>query len=117
MFPSRCLPFALRKATLWGASTIARDITAQKRVEDQLRQAQKMEAVGRLAGGIAHDLNNILGIITACSGFLLAHIDSEAAPSEYIGHIRKAAKRGAALTRQLLTLQPPKSSTTGSAES
>ena len=48
-----------------GASAIARDVTEQKRAEDHLRQAQKMEAVGRLAGGLAHDFNNILDIITA----------------------------------------------------
>jgi PAS domain S-box-containing protein len=85
-----------------GASTIARDITAQKRAEDQLRQSQKMEAIGRLAGGIAHDFNNILGIITACSELLLGRIKPGSVPPEYIENIKEAAKRGATLTRQLL---------------
>ena len=85
-----------------GASTIARNITAQKKAEDQLRQSQKMEAVGRLAGGIAHDFNNILGIITMCAELLRGHVSSEELPLELIGHIRDASKRGASLTRQLL---------------
>ena len=84
-----------------GASTIARDITSQKKVEDQLRQSQKMEAVGRLAGGLAHDFNNLLGIVTACSELLRGHVDASAA--EYIENIQEAAKRGASLTKQLLT--------------
>ena len=83
-----------------GASAIARNITAQKKVEDQLRQSQKMEAVGRLAGGVAHDFNNLLGIVTACSELLRSHVDGDSA--EYVENIRDAAKRGATLTRQLL---------------
>ncbi len=83
-----------------GASTIARNITGQKKIEDQLRQSQKMEAVGRLAGGVAHDFNNLLGIVTACSELLRSRVD--AASQEYIDNIHEAAKRGAALTRQLL---------------
>jgi PAS domain S-box-containing protein len=83
-----------------GASTIARNITAQKKIEDQLRQSQKMEAVGRLAGGVAHDFNNLLGIVTACSELLRSRVDANSA--EYIDNIREAAKRGASLTRQLL---------------
>ena len=84
-----------------GASTIARNITAQKKVEDQLRQSQKMEAVGRLAGGVAHDFNNLLGIVTACSELLRTRVD--AGSLEYIENIREAAKRGASLTKQLLS--------------
>ena len=83
-----------------GASAIARDITAQKKIEDQLRQSQKMEAVGRLAGGVAHDFNNLLGIVTACSELLRGRVDDNSL--EYIDNIREAAKRGASLTRQLL---------------
>ncbi|HKT87938.1 MAG TPA: PAS domain S-box protein [Candidatus Sulfotelmatobacter sp.] len=83
-----------------GASTIARNITAQKKVEDQLRQSQKMEAVGRLAGGIAHDFNNLLGIVTACSELLKGKVEPDGA--EYVENIREAAKRGASLTKQLL---------------
>ncbi len=85
-----------------GASAIARDITAQRRTEEHLRQAQKMEAVGRLAGGVAHDFNNILGIITACSELLRDRIDPDSDPSQYIVNIRKAVERGTSLTRQLL---------------
>ncbi|MFZ0359948.1 MAG: PAS domain S-box protein [Terriglobales bacterium] len=86
-----------------GASAIARDITAQKRAEAQLHQSQKMEAIGRLAGGVAHDFNNILGIINACAEFLRDRIDSAAEPSQYVENIKKASERGASLTRQLLT--------------
>lgn len=98
--------------TIVGASAIARDITAQRRAEDHLRQAQKMEAVGRLAGGVAHDFNNILGIITACTELLRDRIDAAGDAGQYIGNIRKAVERGTSLTRQLLaftrksTLQP-----------
>ena len=94
----------LRDATdeIVGASVIARDITAQKRSEGQLRQAQKMEAIGRLAGGVAHDFNNILGIINACTEFLRDRIDPAAEPSLYVENIKKASERGRALTKQLL---------------
>jgi PAS domain S-box-containing protein len=85
-----------------GASAIARDITAQKRTEAQLRQSQKMEAIGRLAGGVAHDFNNILGIINACAEFLRDRIDPSADHLLYLENIRKAIDRGTSLTRQLL---------------
>ncbi len=95
-----------------GASIIARDVTGQRRAEDMLRQAQKMEAVGRLAGGVAHDFNNILGIVTACCELLRGRI-SDNGVSQYIDNIQEASKRGSSLTRQLLafsrrqmTLQP-----------
>jgi PAS domain S-box-containing protein len=85
-----------------GASAIARDITGQKRAEAHLRQAQKMEAIGRLAGGVAHDFNNILGIINACTEFLRDRIDPASEPSVYVENIRKAIDRGTSLTRQML---------------
>ncbi len=85
-----------------GASAIARDITAQRKTEDQLQQSQKMEAIGRLAGGVAHDFNNVLGIINACTEFLRDRIDPTSEPAIYIENIKKASERAAALTRQLL---------------
>jgi PAS domain S-box-containing protein len=84
-----------------GASAIARDVTAQKRAEDLLRQGQKMEAVGRLAGGVAHDFNNILGIVAACCDLIRTRVEAVGI-SQYIDNIQEASKRGAALTRQLL---------------
>jgi two-component system cell cycle sensor histidine kinase/response regulator CckA len=91
-----------------GASTIARNITSQKKIEDQFRQSQKMEAVGRLAGGVAHDFNNLLGIVTACAELLRSRIDNPE-NLEYLDNIREASKRGAALTRQLLSFSRKRS--------
>ncbi len=95
-------PLRDAKGDVNGASVIARDITAQKRAESQLHQSQKMEAIGRLAGGVAHDFNNILGIIRACTEFLRDRIDSTSASSLYVENIKKAIERGSSLTRQLL---------------
>jgi PAS domain S-box-containing protein len=96
-------PLRDSKGKIVGASAIARDITSQKRAEGQLHQAQKMEAIGRLAGGVAHDFNNILGIISACSEFLRDRIDPATGTGQYIENIKKATERGSSLTRQLLT--------------
>jgi two-component system cell cycle sensor histidine kinase/response regulator CckA len=85
-----------------GASAIARDITAQKRAEEHLRQVQKMEAMGRLAGGVAHDFNNVLGIVSACNDLLRSHIDAGAESAEFVANIRDAVERGSSLTKQLL---------------
>ncbi len=95
-------PLRDAKGDVIGASAIARDITDQKRTETQLHQSQKMEAIGRLAGGVAHDFNNILGIINACTEFLRDRIEPAAESSIYVENIKKAIERGSALTRQLL---------------
>ncbi|WP_447978253.1 ATP-binding protein [Candidatus Nitrospira bockiana] len=88
---------------------IARDITQRKRAEEtliqreaQLQQAQKMEAIGRLAGGIAHDFNNLLTIITGYSQLLLSRLRHDDQLRADVEEIRKAAVRAASLTQQLL---------------
>src|SRR6476659_4124181 len=70
--------------------------------EEQLRQSQKMEAIGRLAGGVAHDFNNLLTAIIGYTDMIAEREDLDASPSREVGEIRRAADRGAALTRQLL---------------
>jgi signal transduction histidine kinase len=83
---------------------IRRDRT---RLEEQFRQAQKMEAVGRLAGGVAHDFNNLLTVITGYSDLLLAAQDLNPKQRVALEQIRRSAERGGALTNQLLTFSRP----------
>jgi two-component system, cell cycle sensor histidine kinase and response regulator CckA len=78
------------------------DNTERKKVEAQLRQAQRIDAIGRLAGGVAHDFNNLLGVITGFDELLLRQLPPGDPRIKYASEIGKAAERAAALTRQLL---------------
>ena len=81
---------------------VARDITAQRLLEDQLRQAQKMETVGQLAGGVAHDFNNMLQVIITYVEMSLAKVDPAQPLHKYLVEVRRAAQRSAEITGQLL---------------
>ncbi len=96
---AEAVPWEGRPATL----VFGRDVTDQRRLEEQLRQSQKMEAIGTLAGGIAHDFNNILSIIFGYAEVALLKLPRESPLVENIGQIVKAADRATHLVSQILT--------------
>jgi len=105
-------PIEARDDEIIGASKNSHDITRIKKLEAQFIEAQKMEAIGQLAGGLAHDFNNILSVIIGYSDLLVTELDPENQLKQYAEEIRIASDRAVGLTRQLLvfsrkqTVQP-----------
>jgi PAS domain S-box-containing protein len=95
-------PIRDTQGRITGASKIARNITEQKRMERQLQQSQKMEAIGQLTGGIAHDFNNLLAVMVGNLDLLERLITGNEAALKRVHTAQKAAGRGADLTRRLL---------------
>jgi two-component system cell cycle sensor histidine kinase/response regulator CckA len=91
-----------KDGTAVGVRGIARDITERKQLEEQLRQSQKLEALGRLAAGIAHDFNNLLGVIVGYGEVLFERLHPDDPLHGFVGEILKAGRKAASLTRQLL---------------
>lgn len=94
--------FRDREGKVAGVFGISRDITRARQLESELRQAQKMEAIGRLAGGIAHDFNNVLSVIMSYAGLLDADMGPDDPRRPDVKEIVQASERAARLTRQLL---------------
>ncbi len=85
-----------------GGVAVLRDVTQQKELETQLRQSQKMDAIGRLAGGVAHDFNNLLVVIQSYTQLILEGLPSGDATRDDLEEVLAASRRAAALTKQLL---------------
>ncbi|MCA9520000.1 MAG: response regulator, partial [Myxococcales bacterium] len=103
VFPVEVLLTAVPEGKNQILHVVWRDITERKELEEQLRQAQKMEAVGKLAGGIAHDFNNLLVAILGHAELLDLRLSGDSELKPHVFEIRRAGERAAELTRQLLT--------------
>ncbi|HEY4710280.1 MAG TPA: CHASE4 domain-containing protein [Candidatus Acidoferrales bacterium] len=101
-FESHVQPFRDGEGAIQGVIGVALDITERERLTDQLRQSQKMQAVGELAGGVAHDFNNLLMVVKGHSQLLLDRMPESSPLRLSVEQVEKAADRAAALTRQLL---------------
>jgi signal transduction histidine kinase/DNA-binding response OmpR family regulator len=88
-----------RLVRAWGSQ---RDVTERRRTLERLQQAQRMESVGKLAGGIAHEVNNMMSVVLGCSDFVLRRADLHPAVRADVEQVREAAERSAAITAQLL---------------
>jgi PAS domain S-box-containing protein len=95
-------PVRIGKGPITHYVAVMRDVSNRHRLEEQLRRAQKMEAIGRLSGGVAHDFNNLLNVILGFGEMLVSRLQPSDPLRRYADEIMKAAKRGASLTRQLL---------------
>jgi PAS domain S-box-containing protein len=101
-FESHVQPLRDGEGAIQGVIGVALDITERERLTDQLRQSQKMQAVGELAGGVAHDFNNLLMVVKGHSQLLLERMPDSSPLRLSVEQVEKAADRAAALTRQLL---------------
>ena len=97
-------PVTEKKKTYLGTYGVARDITEKKKLESQLQRAQKMEALGTLAGGVAHDLNNILSGLVSYPELLLMDLPKESPLRSSIATIQRSGEKAAAIVLDLLTL-------------
>ncbi len=95
-------PLFAADGTFEGSIAMVADLTEQRQLEEQLRQAQKMDAVGRLAGGIAHDFNNMLSVILSFNALAQADLPPAHPVAVHLSEVQRAAERAAELTKQLL---------------
>ncbi len=102
VFDASLTPIRTRDDRLTGYVVLLRDVTEQRHLEEQLRQAQKMEAVGKLAGGVAHDFNNLLTAIIGFASLAVDEVPADSPAQQSLAHIRRSAEQAASLTRQLL---------------
>jgi two-component system cell cycle sensor histidine kinase/response regulator CckA len=102
------VPVEVKTNVIWqdgkpvGVEAIARDMSQRKRLEEQLRQSQKMEAVGQLAGGVAHDFNNMMCGVIGYSELVLARLEEDHPVRPQVLQIRRAGERAGEMTKQLL---------------
>jgi signal transduction histidine kinase len=103
-------PLLDESGSIYAVCGIATDITRQKQQEQLLRRTQKMDALGKLTGGIAHDYNNMLGVITGYSELLKSALVDNRKLFKFASEIHRASERGASLTRKLLAFSRPQKS-------